>query len=121
MICTASNRVRVADQFDRRARRGEVAANCGVVFCTVRVLAPHGGGTCRSPLRELLACVAAAGRPSREPPVARLVDMVEGRSKHVLKTRLDAQTSAFREGIEVVATDGFTGFKSGRMSTAAES
>ena len=42
---------------------------------------------------------------------ARLLDMVEGRSKQVFKTWLDAQTSAFRDGIEVVAMDGFTGFK----------
>ena len=42
---------------------------------------------------------------------ARLLDMVEGRSKAVFKTWLDAQDSAFRDGIEVVAMDGFTGFK----------
>ncbi|GAB3849733.1 hypothetical protein GCM10028800_20110 [Nesterenkonia populi] len=42
---------------------------------------------------------------------ARLLDMVEGRSKAVFKTWLDAQTQNFREGIEVVAMDGFTGFK----------
>jgi transposase len=42
---------------------------------------------------------------------ARLIDMVEGRSKQVFKTWLDAQSTAFRDGIEVVAMDGFTGFK----------
>ena len=42
---------------------------------------------------------------------ARLLDMVEGRSKQVFKTWLDAQSAAFRDGIEVVAMDGFTGFK----------
>ena len=42
---------------------------------------------------------------------ARLLDMVPGRSKAVFKTWLDAQTQGFREGIEVVAMDGFTGFK----------
>jgi len=42
---------------------------------------------------------------------ARLLDMVEGRSKQVFKTWLDAQTPAFRDRIEVVAMDGFTGFK----------
>ncbi len=42
---------------------------------------------------------------------ARLLDMVEGRSKQVFKTWLEAQTPVFREGIEVVAMDGFTGFK----------
>jgi len=42
---------------------------------------------------------------------ARLLDMVEGRSKHVFKTWLEAQTPAFRASIQVVAMDGFTGFK----------
>ena len=42
---------------------------------------------------------------------ARLLDMVEGRSKAVFKTWLDARSAAFRDGIEVVAMDGFTGFK----------
>jgi Transposase len=42
---------------------------------------------------------------------SRLLDMVEGRSKQVFKTWLEAQTPAFRDGIEIVAMDGFTGFK----------
>jgi len=42
---------------------------------------------------------------------ARLLDMVEGRSKQVFTRWLDAQTAQFRDGIEVVAMDGFTGFK----------
>jgi len=42
---------------------------------------------------------------------ARLLDMVPGRSKQVFKTWLDAQTPTFRDGIQVVAMDGFTGFK----------
>ena len=42
---------------------------------------------------------------------ARLLDMVEGRSGQAFKTWLAAQPAAFRDGIEVVAMDGFTGFK----------
>ncbi|MDS2173448.1 ISL3 family transposase [Nesterenkonia sp. CL21] len=42
---------------------------------------------------------------------ARLLDMVEGRSKKVFTTWLAACSTAFRTGIEVVAMDGFTGFK----------
>jgi transposase len=42
---------------------------------------------------------------------ARLLDMVEGRSKQVFKTWLAGRPRAWREGIEVVAMDGFTGFK----------
>ena len=42
---------------------------------------------------------------------ARLLDMVEGRSKQVFKTWLAAQPQAWRDQLEVVAMDGFTGFK----------
>ncbi|WP_454294181.1 ISL3 family transposase [Salana multivorans] len=42
---------------------------------------------------------------------ARLLDMVEGRSKQVFKTWLADRDQAWREGVEVVAMDGFTGFK----------
>lgn len=42
---------------------------------------------------------------------ARLLDMVEGRSKQVFKQWLAARPKAWRDGIEVVAMDGFTGFK----------
>ncbi len=42
---------------------------------------------------------------------ARLLDMVEGRSKQVFKTWLAARPRAWRKGIEVVAMDGFTGYK----------
>jgi transposase len=42
---------------------------------------------------------------------ARLLDMVEGRSKQAFKTWLAERPEAWRNGIEVVAMDGFTGFK----------
>ena len=42
---------------------------------------------------------------------ARLLDMVEGRSKQVFKTWLAERTQAWRAQVEVVAMDGFTGFK----------
>ena len=42
---------------------------------------------------------------------ARLLDMLEGRSKQTFKTWLAAQTKAFRDRVETVAMDGFTGFK----------
>jgi transposase len=42
---------------------------------------------------------------------ARLLDMVEGRSKATFKTWLAARPPAWRDGIDVVAMDGFTGFK----------
>ena len=42
---------------------------------------------------------------------ARLLDMAEGRSKAVLKQWLAARPQAWRDRIEVVAMDGFAGFK----------
>ncbi|MEZ5088026.1 MAG: transposase [Tessaracoccus sp.] len=43
--------------------------------------------------------------------VSRLLDMVEGCSKHTFKTWLAARPKTWRDGVEVVAMDGFTGFK----------
>ena len=42
---------------------------------------------------------------------ARLLDMVEGRSKQAFKTWLADRPQGWRDGVEVVAMDGFTGFK----------
>ncbi|AFV88171.1 Transposase [Acidipropionibacterium acidipropionici ATCC 4875] len=42
---------------------------------------------------------------------SRLLDMVAGRSKKVFKTWLAGRDQAWRDRIEVVAMDGFTGFK----------
>ena len=42
---------------------------------------------------------------------SRLLDMVEGRSKQVFKTWLADRPTTWREAVEVVAMDGFTGFK----------
>ena len=42
---------------------------------------------------------------------ARLLDMVGGRSKQAFKTWLAARPATWRAGLEVVAMDGFTGFK----------
>lgn len=43
----------------------------------------------------------------------RLLDVVEGRSKAVFKTWLADRPQAWREGVELVAMDGFTGYKTG--------
>lgn len=42
---------------------------------------------------------------------SRLLEMVPGRSKQVFKTWLAARSAAFRSGIQIVAMDGFTGYK----------
>ena len=49
--------------------------------------------------------------PDRSGP-SRLLDMIPGRSKRVFKTWLASQPNTWRENIEIVAMDGFTGFKS---------
>ena len=43
---------------------------------------------------------------------SRLLDMVPGRSKQVVTTWLASRPDTWRERIEIVAMDGFTGFKS---------
>ena len=48
---------------------------------------------------------------------SRLLAMVEGRSKQALKTWLQQQSESFRDGVEVVAMDGFTGYKSATVET----
>ena len=42
---------------------------------------------------------------------ARLLDMIEGRSKAAFKTWLAGRPQAWRDAVQVVAMDGFTGFK----------
>ena len=42
---------------------------------------------------------------------SRLLDMIPGRSKQVFKTWLASRPDTWRERIEIVAMDGFTGFK----------
>jgi transposase len=42
---------------------------------------------------------------------ARLLDMVEGRSRQAFQTWLAGREQAWRDSVEVVAMDGFTGFK----------
>ncbi len=42
---------------------------------------------------------------------ARLLDMVEGRTKQAFQQWLSGRPEAWRDGVEVVAMDGFTGFK----------
>jgi len=42
---------------------------------------------------------------------ARLLDMVEGRSKQAFKQWLTEREASWRDAVEVVAMDGFTGFK----------
>ncbi|MFH5821210.1 ISL3 family transposase [Georgenia sp. AZ-5] len=42
---------------------------------------------------------------------ARLLDMVEGRSKQVFKQWLAERDKSWRQAVEIVAMDGFTGFK----------
>jgi len=47
---------------------------------------------------------------------SRLLDMVEGRSKQAFATWLAARPQAWRDQVEVVAMDGFTGFKTATVA-----
>jgi transposase len=51
---------------------------------------------------------------------ARLLDMVSGRSKSAFAAWLAARPRAWRDGIEVVAMDGFTGFKTAAVEAMPE-
>ena len=51
---------------------------------------------------------------------ARLLDMVEGRSRAVCKQWLADRTEPWRAGLEVVAMDGFTGFKTAAAEEVAQ-
>jgi transposase len=51
---------------------------------------------------------------------ARLLDLVSGRSAAALKTWQSAQTAAFRDQVEVVAMDGFGGYKTAAADVLPE-
>lgn len=51
---------------------------------------------------------------------ARLLDMIEGRSKQTFKSWLADRDQAWRDGVEVVAMDGFTGFKTAAVEELPE-
>jgi transposase len=51
---------------------------------------------------------------------ARLLDMVEGRSKQAFKTWLAERDAGWRDAVEVVAMDGFTGFKTAAAEEVPE-
>lgn len=48
---------------------------------------------------------------------SRLLAVVEGRSKQAFKSWLETQTKAFRDRVEIVAMDGFTGYKTAAVET----
>lgn len=50
----------------------------------------------------------------------RLLDMVEGRSKQAFKTWLADRPDGWRDAVEVVAMDGFTGFKTAAVEEMPE-
>ena len=69
-------------------------------------MAPH-------PLRDKYVTVILDLTPVRDRSgPSRLLDMVPGRSQEVFKTWLSSQHNTWREHIELIAMDGFTGFKS---------
>ena len=57
---------------------------------------------------------------SQEAGPARLLDMVPGRSKQVFEQWLKARPKDWRDGIDVVAMDGFSGFKTASVEELPE-
>ena len=51
---------------------------------------------------------------------ARLLDMVQGRSKQAVQQWLADRPAEWRDGVEVVAMDGFTGFKTAAADQVAD-
>lgn len=80
-------------------------------FALVREVPPLCGGRTRRGDRYVTVMIDLTPVRHRSGP-ARLVDVVPGRSKKVLKTCLSQRDQEWRGRVEVVATDGFTGFKS---------
>ena len=68
---------------------------------------------CHTRLGDRYVTVVIDLTPAREKTgPARLLDTVPGRSKHAFKTWLASDPKAWRDRAEVVAMDGFTGYKS---------
>lgn len=80
-------------------------------FALVREVPPLCGGHTRRGDRYVTVMIDLTPVRHRSGP-ARLVDVVPGRSKKVLKTWLSQRDQEWRGRVEVVAMDGFTGFKS---------
>ena len=58
-------------------------------------------------------CGYPSGHPDRRPRgyrPARLLEVIEGRSKQAVKQWLAERNEPWRQGLQVVAMDGFTGF-----------
>lgn len=58
--------------------------------------------------------------PHTDTGPARLLDMVQGRTKQAFKRWLEARPKAWREGVEVIAMDGFTGYKTATLEELPE-
>lgn len=93
---------------DSRARlsRGAVRwALAGLVVHHLSVASHPYGDRCVTVIVDLMLTKDRSGS-------SRFLDMVPGRSKQVFKIWVAARPHTWRESIEVVAMDGFTGFKS---------
>ena len=96
-----------------RSRQGPLWSRMGVKSkVTVTYLSPY-GVWCHTPYGDKYVTVILDLTPIRDlRGPSRLLDMVPGRSKKVFKTWLASRPDTWRERIEIVAMDGFTGFKS---------
>ena len=83
----------------------------------VREVPPMCGGHTRRGDRYVTVIIDLTPVRDRSGP-ARLLDVVPGRSKKVLKTWLAARDESWRGRVEVVAMDGFTGSRERRRRGA---
>lgn len=70
----------------------------------------HVGGT-RARATSTSPWSSTSPRSATRPGPSRLLAMLDGRCKKAFKDWLAQRDQAWRDGIEVVAMDGFTGFK----------
>ena len=88
---------------DRRTRAGSTGSPCSVSTSTC------GGTPATATSTSPSSSTSTPIRDGTGP--ARLLDMVAGRSKAAFKAWLAEREQAWRDAVEVVAMDGFTGFK----------
>lgn len=88
------------------AVEGQAVTRCGVVGGQAGGGRPYvgcaGRGEPRGGVEYRLGC---------DPGPSRLLAVVPGRSKQAFKSWLEAQTGAFRNRVQIVAMDAFTGYK----------
>ena len=120
IVCQHLSIARVAEGLgvvEHRQRRGPGRGQAGTDRGSAPVRRREGHRRRRARLEAHPPRRQVRHRDHRPTPIragsgpARWLDMVEGRSKQVFKQWLSQREQSWRDGVEVVAMDGFTGFK----------